>query len=219
MKARALICAILLFTAPASAQTYDVVLGGKALGQLSYVQKGRTSTLRSTLDNTPLGVFNGSFSGTSTGTQSNSIFTGESRSSRKQRDVVVEISDGRAIRTDITPANEYTDVSDVARVPAGVMDPVRAIGHLIDAQGCPAPVRLYDGRRVVTLGTTAQELAGTALFCTLHYKVIAGPGHLSPLRISSARMMLSYDVAGGAQALKQMKISSGIFSLRLDLQE
>lgn len=214
MKFPALLC-IAFLAAPAQADTFRVLLGGKALGQLSYAQQGNKSTLRSTLDNTPLGVFNGTFTGTSAG----GTFTGDSKSSRKQRRVVVKISKGRAISTDVAPADELTKLSDPALVPAGVLDPVRAIGQLMTAKGCPAAMRLYDGRRVVALSPTGQQRTDNALVCSMSYKVIAGPGHLSPLRISNAKMQLGYGVQGTVQKLHQIKISSGIFKLSLDRQD
>jgi len=218
-----LACGMLL-AAPASGETYSVSLGGKMLGQLSYTQSGGTATLRSTLDNTPLGVFNGTFTGTSTGTgtgtgtDASTTFTGNSRSSRKQRVVTVDFAKGRAVGALVTPMDEMTDLSDIARVPDGVMDPVRAMGQLFRAKGCPAPVQMYDGRRVVTMRSDAGTQAGDILTCRVNYKVIAGPGHLSPLGISSAELHLSYGMSDG-QALQQIKVSSGIFSITLDRQE
>lgn len=217
MKALAF-CAFVL-AAPACAETYDVSLGGKTLGQLSYAQTGDKATLVSTLDNTPLGVFNGTFTGTSTGNAASSLFIGNSSSSRKQRLVEVEITENRAVRADITPLDEQTELSETARVPAGVMDPVRAMGQLFRARGCPARLIMYDGRRVVTIEPDAGSQSDNTLNCTLSYRVVAGPGHLSPLRVTSARMELTYDTTGARQTLQQMRISSGIFSVSLIRQD
>lgn len=208
--------AALASATPASAETFSVRLGGKTLGEMRFDVQGKASTLRSTLDSTPMGVFNGTFSGTSTGSASNSRFTGESRSSRKQRDVTVEIAKGSATNTVITPTDELTELSDVARVPAGVMDPVRVIGALVRAGGCPDRMKMYDGRRVVTLSTDGRSAEGDVLICTMNYRVSAGPGHLSPLRISSAKLTMRYDTSGGQQSLRQMQVSSGIFRVSLD---
>ena len=218
MRIALLLACTVIMAAPAGAETYSVSLAGKTLGQLSYTEAGRITTLRSTLDNTPLGVFNGTFTGTSTGNAATATFSGDSRSSRKQRVVTVDFAKGRATRTAITPADEVTDLSDVTRVSAGVMDPVRAMGQLFRANGCPAPVQMYDGRRVVTMRSDVGTQVGDILTCVVNYKVIAGPGHLSPLGISSARMQLSY-ATGGGQTLQQIKISSGLFSVRLDRQQ
>lgn len=217
MKIVAFICAMIL-AAPASAESFDVSLGSKALGKLSYSKSGPNSTLTSTLDNTPLGVFNGTFKGTSAGSAQSSTFVGESKSSRKQRVVTVEIVKGKATSTIITPTSEQTDQSDAAQVKSGVIDPVRAIARLINADGCPAAMRMYDGRRVIALRPNSSETIATVLTCSMSYKVIAGPGHLSPLRISSAKMLLSYDVTGPQQSLRKIKISSGIFGLSLNRQ-
>ena len=211
--------AVALLTAPASAETFSVTLGGKSLGQLNYSESGTTRRLTSTVDNTPLGVFNGTFAGTSTGSDNKSRFTGESRSSRKQRTVKVNIAQGRATAIDITPKDEQTELSEAARVPAGVTDPVRAMGQLFRAKGCPAPIQMYDGRRVVSMRSDAGTKTGNTLTCTLRYKVIAGPGHLSPLGISSAKMQLNYATSGDRQTLREMKVSSGIFRLSLDRKD
>ena len=207
---------VLLLAAPAGAETFDVALGKKKLGTLSYSVSGPKTTLRSTLDNTPLGVFNGSFVGNDTGSSSRNTFVGNSKSSRKQRIVTVQIAKGKAVNTDITPASERTDLSEITKVQSGVINPVRAIGQLITANDCPAKMRLYDGRRVIALSPTGKSQSGDTLVCSMSYKVVAGPGHLSPLSISSAKMQLNYEVAAGQQTLQQIQISSGIFKLKLN---
>ena len=211
MKLIAMIAALLL-ASPLAAQTFDVKLGGKTLGKLSYNTKGSDATLRSTLDSTPMGVFNGTFKGSSS---AKGQFVGDSKSSRKQRVVTVDIAQGRATGVEITPSAEMTDLSDKSRVPAGVTDPVRIIGAFIGATGCPSSMRMYDGRRVVTLTPQAGTEDGATLICPVSYKVVAGPGHLSPLGISNAKMELLYDTSSGAQSLQEIKVSSGVFRLKL----
>lgn len=201
----------MMMAAPAAAQSFDVVLGGKVLGTLSLSQSGGTRTLRSDLASTPMGVFNGSFKGTS----ANGNFTGDSRSSRKTRVVKVAVANGRPTSVEITPEAERTPLSDPARVSQNVTDPVRAIAGLVEAQGCPKTTAFYDGRRVVRLAPTGRKASGNTLVCEMSYTVIQGPGHLSPLKIANAKMQLSYDTAGG-QSLQQMRISSGIFRLNLN---
>jgi hypothetical protein len=202
----------LVLASPLAAQTFDVKLGGKTLGTLEYSEKGRDATLQSTLDSTPMGVFNGTFTGSSS---AKGQFIGDSKSSRKQRIVTVDITQGRATGVEIIPANEMTDLSDASRVPAGVSDPVQIIGAFIGATGCPPSTRMYDGRRVVTLTPQAGKEDGASLTCPVSYKVVAGPGHLSPLGISNAKMELLYDMSGEAQTLKEIKVSSGVFRLKL----
>ncbi len=214
MKLASFLCALLWLATPASAQNFDVLLGGKTLGLLSYDPRG---SLRSTLDNTPLGVFNGTFDGTVRASgNGTTTFTGISQSSRKSRKVVVEFAKGRATDINVTPDKERTELSEITRVPAGVIDPVTAIGKLIRAKGCPAPLRIYEGRRVIALLPQAAQQNGALLVCPVSYKVIAGPGHLSPLRISSAKMTLTYAVSGNSQTLQQIILSSGIFSVSLN---
>ncbi len=209
----------MILAAPATAETFDVLLGNKSLGQLNYEKKGSTATLRTALNNTPMGVFNGTFTGTSTGNSKSANFIGDSRSSRKRRVVRVEIAKGRASSTDIKPASEITDLSDVARVPAGVTDPVRVIAALISADGCPDSMKMYDGRRVVTFAQKAGKVEDDTLTCNMTYRVTAGPGHLSALGIKSAEFELTYVTGGSDQSLRQIKVSSGIFRLTLDRKE
>jgi len=209
------LCALFLGT-PAYAQEFSVSLGGKMLGRLNLSASGSTAILHSTLNQTPMGVFNGTFKGTSKGTTRTGTFTGDSQSSRKKRRVIVSYANGRAQNVDITPQNERTDLSDPALASGQIIDPVRAVAHLFHATACPAAVRLYDGRRVVAITPTGQKKDADKLICTMRYKVTAGPGHLSPLRISSAKMQLRYNTAGNTQKLEQIKISSGVFGLRLD---
>jgi hypothetical protein len=215
MKMIALLCSLAL-AAPAAAQSFDVVLGGKVLGELVYNEIGSDATLVSTLGSTPMGVFNGIFSGSST---KDGRFTGESRSSRKQRVVTVDIAEGRAVAVNIVPENEITALSDITLVPAGVSDPVRTIGTFINAEGCPAPMRMYDGRRVVTLTPQSGVADATTLSCPISYKVTAGPGHLSPLGISTAKMELVYATGADTQSLREIRISSGLFRLSLVRRE
>lgn len=208
--------AVIVVAVPATAETFSVVLGGKTLGHMNFAVQGETATLGSTLDSTPLGVFNGTYLGTSTGTAVNGVFTGISKSSRKQRSVTVQIANRRAVSTTITPQEELTELSDTARVPADVMDPVRIIGLLVTADGCPEGMRMYDGRRVVEVTPEDQSRENDALICTMNYRVTAGPGHLSPLGISSAKLVMRYDTGSGPQSLQRIEISSGIFRVRLD---
>lgn len=215
MKA-ALAALLTLWACAATAQEFSVTLAGAALGTLEFKRDGRTATLRSTFENTPLGVFNGTYLGTSRGSATNATFTAQSRSSRKTRDVQVTIAQGRATAVEITPPEEYTEVSDPAQVSPAVMDPVRVIGQLIDAQACPEDLTLYDGRRVVRLTLTGSQTEGSEIQCDLRYRVTDGPGHLSPLGISNARMRLRYATAQGAWQLRQIRISSGVFSVSLD---
>lgn len=209
--------ATLALATPISAETFSVKLGGKTLGNMRFDVQGKTATLRSTLSSTPMGVFNGTFSGTSTGTPPSSRFTGESKSSRKQRIVTVDIVQGRARSTVITPQGELTELSDIALVPSGVMDPVRIIGALVRTKGnCPDRMQMYDGRRVVTLIPDGSSSEGTTQTCKMNYRVTAGPGHLSPLGISSAKLTLRYDTGSAQSSLQQIQIASGLFRVILD---
>lgn len=203
----------------AMAGSYDVLLGGKSLGSLSYEGKGSSAALRTRLSSTPLGVFDGTFSASSKPVQSNGTrlrqYLGESASSRKTRTISVLTDRGRVVETAISPKTELTDLSDPSRVGGRVIDPVTAFGQMVGAKGCPGAMRIYDGRRVVSLAPGGSAKAPGRLTCDMRYTVTAGPGHLSPLYISKVAVGLAYDTRGGRQVLSEMKFTSGVFSLRL----
>lgn len=193
-----------------TAETYDMSISGRAIGTLRYEVSGGVATMRSVMDNSPMGVFDGTVQATSDGVTYQSV----SRSSRKARDIGVRFADGRAVETVVTPISERTDLSDVAVVPAGVIDPVAAMGRFVGAAGCPAAFRFYDGRRAMLLQPVAQTMADGVLVCDMNYAVTDGPGHLSPLYIKSISVSLIYDVSG-AQSLREMTFGAAGFNLTL----
>lgn len=189
----AILCATAL-AVPARAETFDVLLGGRKLGTLDYSASGKGAALGALLDNTPLGVADGTFDATS-----QPVRTPEGALVRQfvartdERTVSVLLDDGTVTETRISPKSERTALSDPAKVPADVIDPVRAFGRFLQAGDCPQPFRMYDGRRVISISTTGSEPAeGGGTKCLLDYRVTAGPGHLSPLGISSLSMTLTY---------------------------
>ncbi len=205
--------ALALTSAMAQAETFSVQLAGRDLGSLTY-QGGASPALQSSLNNTPLGVFNGTFTATSESTSAGQQYRGISQSSRKNRDISVLFSEGRAIDTVITPTSEMTSLSNVAAVPVGVMDPVGAFGQFVGAKRCPAAFRFYDGRRAILLQPVGQAEVAGQLVCDMSYRVSDGPGHLSPLYIKSISVNLVYDLAGG-QSLRKLVLSAAGFDLLL----
>lgn len=200
----------------AAAQSYDVKLGGTRIGTLVYdaTQGGSSGgALRSVLDNTPLGVGNGSFEATALVASDGGTvnYTGLSQSSRETRRIDVSFVDGRAADVVIAPPDEATDLSDPARVPLGVIDPVSAFGRLAGGRDCPAPFTFYDGRRVLRVSTTARAVTSSGLRCELDYAVTAGPGHLSPFRFRSLKLVVDYTSGG----MSGMSISTGPFTVTI----
>lgn len=212
---------VLAFTATmAIAQSFDVSLGERLLGSLTFNAKKDGATLRTTLNSTPLGVFNGTFVGTSrrfkTDRGTTALqYVGESASSRKTRTISVLSERNRVVETVVAPQSERTPLSDPARVNAQMIDPVTAFGQMVSASGCPSSTHIYDGRRVVALQVTGSATEANTLTCDLRYTVVAGPGHLSPLYISNVSVVLKYNTAGEGQKLSNMQFSSGPFSLSI----
>lgn len=199
------------------AETYSVQLGGRNLGTISY-QGGAEASLQSTLNNTPMGVFNGTFTATSQQSAVGQQYHSNSSSSRKSRQISVLIKDGRAIDTSVTPASEMTNLSNVGSVPVGVIDPVAAFGRFVSARGCPEAFRFYDGRRAILVSHERDSEVAGQLVCKMNYRVSDGPGHLSPLYIKNITVFLTYDVIGG-QSLRKVVLSAAGFDLNLMRQD
>lgn len=203
-----LISTLLAFSGcSALAQDFDLSFGGGKIGSLS-VSPNRVA---SNVSAAPMGVGNGTFEATvrSAGGQDTEY---TSSSPKKGRVISVTYEGGRATETSVSPSGDMTDMSIASAVPSGVITPVAAINQLISARGCPTAMRFYDGRRVVSVGTTSQDRSDNTLQCNMAYRVTHGPGHLSPLFIKQAALQIEYDVSG-SQKLIEMSISSGPFTL------
>ena len=208
---------LLLAPLPAVAQTFQALLGDRPIGTVTFARSGQADlSLTSDMTDTPLGVGDGTVRATSRPARldDGSIVTqyvSAGRTSRKSRDISVLFDGGTVIDTVVTPADERTGLSDPGMVPAGVIDPVAALGRLVEGAGCPAPFAFYDGRRVVAISTAAERTVGGATVCDLNYTVTDGPGHLSPLRFRTLDVTATYSGGG----LRVLTLGAGGFELRL----
>ena len=214
--------ALTLIAPPAQAdgQAYRVLLGGRSLGTFDFVTtrntQGRLHILNAVLNNTPLGVFNGTFTGRSQSKNTGVQYESTSKSTRKTRVITVDFADNRATKTAIDPTSEETKLSQIDAVPGNVLDPVAGFGRLLTDSECPALFRFYDGRRVVQVTSAKQARTDTTLTCHMSYKVIAGPGHLSPFRFTNFGMEVDYQTTGDAgRGPSEIRMRTGPFELRL----
>ncbi len=206
-----LIVLLTSFASMASAQTFQLSLGGDTIGTLTVTG----DSIRSNITDSPLGVANGSFTASAKRVQTadGQVVTQYLADiPRKGRKISVLSDGGRVIETVVSPAEDRTDLSDPAAVPAGVSTPVAVLNALINASGCPGTMRFYEGRRVITLSATGATQTGTMLSCDMSYRVTGGPGHLSPLYIKNATMEVTYDTSSG-QRMTELQIGSGPFTL------
>lgn len=206
-----------------SAQTFSVNLGGRTIGTLTYTRESNVETMQTTMNNTPMGVFNGSYKGTSSPVRTNENKTvhqyfGDKNSSRKNRQTSILKDKNKVIKTTISPLSDRTELSEAKRVPTPVVDPVAAFGRFFATSGCPRRFQIYDGRRVISLTPTSEEQKDSILVCEMDYLVTDGPGHLSPLYIKSASTRLAYDLSNGRQKLTSLRFSSGLFKVILTRQ-
>lgn len=196
--------------AVAQVQHYDLMLGQRQIGTLQF--DPTTMEMLSNIDNTPLGLGIGRFQARSTSTISpeGRVKTSYLSEGSKRR-IAVDIADGQVITTTIDPASEATPLSDPPAVPQGVIPLTEGFAQIATHGGCPEPMMIYDGRRVVSLQTLVQSDDTTGLSCEIAYQVIKGPGHVSPFRFTQLGLKLFYQHG----QLRQMTVSAGGFVLQV----
>lgn len=206
----------LLLASPVQAadQNFKVYLGGLELGWLRYSGSPSNARLSSLFNNTPLGVFDGSYEGSSRASAGKTVYRGKSLSSNKNREVeIIRDKSGAVIETSITPEKDRTKFTDPALVPPAVLDPVAGIGRFLAASTCPEPFKLYDGRRVVQVTPKSSKSSGSTSSCVLDYNVILGQGHLSPLYLKHIAITLEFDPAVAKSGPSLLKMRSGLFGV------
>lgn len=212
-------CAFLLALIMASPihaadQNFKVYLAGLELGWLRYSGSPSDARLLSLFNNTPLGVFDGSYEGSSRAGSGKTVYRGKSLSSNKSREVeIVRDKSGAVVETSITPEKDRTKYTDPALVPPDVLDPVAGFGQFLAQTGCPEPFKLYDGRRVVEVTPKSRRSVDNTLICELDYNVVLGQGHLSPLYLKDITVTLEFNPAIAKNGPSMMKMRSGLFSV------
>jgi len=216
LKTFALAVSLACCATSAAAQTvFDVKLGAKTLGTLSYATSGSSARMITTLNNTPLGVFNGTMDAVSKPDSGRRTFKAKTGAENKDRTVTVSHKAGRALETVVEPAVQMTPLSDPSKVPAGIVDPVQAFGQILAAPDCPARITLYDGRRAMTVSLVAAAVEDGLQTCKMSYRVIAGPPHLTPLNVAKAKMNLIYTANDKPRQLTRIELSHSVFRLKL----
>ena len=212
--------AFLLLTSPASGKDWTVFLGDREIGSVS-LSSGPNDrmTLASVLDSTPLGLADGAFTASSFPAVTPdgrrvTQYLSAAQSSRKSRNISVLTDGGVAIETRVEPSTEATPLSQVSRVEGAVLNPVEAFARIATSTDCPQALRYYDGRRLIEIGLNSNVLEGTIRRCDLDYRVVAGPGHLSPFRFRSVALGLEYE-GSGPEALRRITLSAGGFTASL----
>lgn len=210
--ARLVACVLGLLAGPATAEpmTFALMLGERQIGTLVFDASIRETQLRSTLDNTPLGVADGTFDAVTRTTGAQTAYLGRNRGG-KTRDIAVSWQGDSVTDVTVTPQGEGTDLSDPAKVPRGALSPSAVFAALAQGRNCPSPMAMYDGRRVIQIGTTTATEVGTSVTCEMAYRVILGPGHLSPFRFRSVDMQAVYT----SGALREITLGAGGFRVRV----
>lgn len=208
-------CALGLLAGPALAEklSFAMALGNRQIGTLTFDGGPRAGRLLAVMDNTPLGVADGSFEAVTRARGTTVGYESRSRGS-KQRDIAVTRAGGQVTEVTVIPADEATDLSDVAQVPGGVISLTEAFAALALGRDCPQPMVVHDGRRVVRIATAARSDSGSEVTCRMSYRVVQGPGHLSPFRFKSLGMQLTY----ATRTLQRITLSAGGFDVTLTRQ-
>lgn len=194
----------------AEPHSFMMMLGNRQIGMLTIDQSGSTTTIMSTMDNTPLGVADGTFVGVTQANGSTVEYEGKSRGSR-MRDISFIREASTVTAVTVTPVSEMTELTDAAKVPNNVLSPTEALSALANNGTCPARMVVYDGRRVVQIGTKNATQQGSSVNCDLSYSVVMGPGHLSPFRFRSIDINVTYV----ASQLRRITVSAGGFRVGL----
>lgn len=194
----------------ADQKTFKTMLGNRQLGTLTFMVNGDITKLLSTLDNTPLGVADGSFEAVTEMAGGQVNYRGESQGSRT-RTIEITRNANAVTAVKVSPESEKTGLSIIANVPSGVISPTEAFARMLTQGTCPSPMVVYDGRRVVQIGTTAMTEDAGWVECDLSYSVLLGPGHLSPFRFRSIDMSMTY----AAGELARITVSAGGFGVTL----
>jgi hypothetical protein len=212
--------AVALSVPSANAQSFDLRFGDHFLGTLVYEEDSGATRVEATLSNTPLSLFNGTFEAASRSVQTTSgkslrEYQSLGRSSRNTREIVVLYDRDGVVETRVSPQSERTNLSNPINVTDTVIDPVAALGVILSAAECPSDLRIYDGRRVVSLSSLSSQRIDGELSCDLRYSVIAGPGHLSPLYFRNISLRLTYNRHADTQVLSRMQLSAGLWLLNI----
>lgn len=206
----ALLLAALPVAGAAEVQSYSVLWGKRQLGTLRIDAAARDASMLLTLDNAPLGIKNGTFEAVARTRGSRVEYLGQNRGS-ETRDIAMVREAGSVTSVSVTPASEKTEMSAGGKAPEGVIFPPEVFAALTQARGCPETMALFDGRRVVRLSPEGQVDNGGQTLCEMSYKVVMGPGYVSPFHFRSFGMELAYQ----AQNLTRMTISAGGFAVTL----
>jgi len=194
-------------------QTYTVSLGARQLGTLQFNGQSRNAAFLLSLNNAPFGIKNGTFNAVTRLKGDEVDYLGTNRGS-ETRDIAIVRKANQATSVTVTPSSEMTDMSVAAKVPAGVVFPPELFASLANAETCPSPRAMYDGRRVVQIATQAVKQDGASVLCDMSYRVVMGPGYVSPFYLKSFGMELVYT----ARALAKASISGGGFKVHLTRQ-
>lgn len=191
-------------------QIYMMMLGNRQLGSLVFDGNGSNASLLSKMDNTPLGVANGTFEAVTRAKDGDVASVLKSRG-RKTRDISIIREVNTVTTVTVTPKEEMTEMTDASKVPVGVISPAEVFAVLANGGTCPPPMVMYDGRRVVQMSTIAMKPGGASLTCDMSYSVVMGPGHLSPFRFKSFGMQIVYT----ARKLDTVTMTAGGFNVNL----
>lgn len=197
-----------ILSAAATAETFTLSLGDRAVGQMTL----GNDRLILNVDDSPMGVANGTFTATSKRVQMSDgrqVWQYLSDTPRKGRKISVLHDAGQVIDTTVSPSGDITDMSAPTAVPGGISDFVQAMNVMTKASSCPGAMTLYEGRRVVALRPTGSTVTGDAQSCDYSYQVTGGPGHLSPLSVRNATVEVIYT----AGRMTEINAGSGPFTV------
>jgi hypothetical protein len=210
----ALLLALLALPAQAADQTYNVFTFGINLGWFRYSVTPENARISRQFDNTPLGVFNGSYEGNSRARSGGTLYRGKSIASNKSREVEIQTTrSGKVAWITIAPEKDHTEYSDPITLPEGLLNPVAGFAQFLGQNTCPKAFKLYDARRVVQVTPISETTSGAVKTCVLDYRVILGKGHLAPLYLKNVTVTVTFDPSITTDGPSDLVMRSGLFGV------
>lgn len=198
-------------------RTFTISFLGQKIGSLKLNEttiSGRKSILISgEILSSPFEIFNGRFEyKTIIDTQNNGLSRLKYKSSVntifKTREINFFVKNDKLIDVTVSPPNEQTEFSNPGSIVFKFIDPSTFFMKILHFP-CSKPFIIYDGRRIVDITPLEAE---PEFECRYLYKIVNGPGHLSPFNFKNFEIFSFSEKSDKGVALTAI-VKAGPFKL------
>ena len=193
---------------------------GKQIGSIKIYEASNSDSrviyIGGKISSSPLKIFNGKFEHKTIITKVNEAASKVHYESNvdaifKHRKINYTVKNNRLITVNVSPKNETTKFTNPKQIDFVFIDPTRAITELLN-KPCKNSFKIYDGRRVIGVNSIKPTSKSE---CGYVYKILKGPGHLSPFNFKTFKILTFFDQNGNS-ASKTMIVKTGPFKLVLN---